>query len=239
MRAILSHLVSAATAVLFFAGFQKFANEGGGNCHDTMQSVQKLRTINSPAFDSVVKPPVSSGVKDEGLKVVRLRDSIVDSAVTLASDDLLAEGLNRFLRYDDRDLLRIENLKEFSRNILGRLVEKPDNMMDTSAQLVEFSKTEQRGENPLRNEPLFAGYKGRIYAHFSARDYGSPHALVRWTNISENRVVYFQKQLVNPYSESNFVWLESNFWESGQYRVDVYREDEILSVLAAGTLDVY
>jgi hypothetical protein len=80
----------------------------------------------------------------------------------------------------------------------------------------------------------FAGTDRRIFAVFDSSAYGDTRVLVKWYHLDHGRVLLF-RQFEIADSDSNYIWLDNeNGFDTGSYRVEIYRLNEGLTLLSSG-----
>jgi hypothetical protein len=84
----------------------------------------------------------------------------------------------------------------------------------------------------------FAASSKTIFAVFDSSAYRDTRVLVKWYHTSSGRIVLFRQYEIAD-SASNYIWIDNkNGFENGNYRVEIYRVNEALSLLSSGEYQV-
>ena len=92
----------------------------------------------------------------------------------------------------------------------------------------------ERRAADLRDLRVFEAGNKTIFALFDSSAYADTRVLVKWYHADSGRVVLF-KQFEISAGDSNYIWIDNNNgFEAGNYRVEIYRVNETLSLLSSG-----
>ena len=85
-----------------------------------------------------------------------------------------------------------------------------------------------------RDVRVFDAGNKTIFALFDSSAYADTRVLVKWYHADSGRIVLF-KQFEISAGDSNYIWIDNNNgFEAGNYRVEIYRVNETLSMLSSG-----
>ena len=80
----------------------------------------------------------------------------------------------------------------------------------------------------------FNGSDKTIFAVFDSSGYRDTRVLVKWYHERSGSIVLFRQFEIGA-GDSNYIWIDNgNGFEDGEYRVEIYRIDEQLSLLSRG-----
>jgi hypothetical protein len=126
--------------------------------------------------------------------------------------------------------------------LINSLLEVSETQPITDAAEVFFTTLVNPSDNsPGYASPYFYGDAKKIYACF--RNEGAmvnfKEVVSLWKNTSTGKVVYWGKQVINPWSKWNYVFLEYKFaWPKGSYIVSFYKNASSSKCLAQGKFEV-
>ena len=86
------------------------------------------------------------------------------------------------------------------------------------------------------NQEYFSPYTGRIYAMFDCTSdplVGKTHLLVKWFSSDTGNLLY-EYMPISPGVSWNYIWKELEYWDPGEYKVEIHELPDELNLLASG-----
>ena len=139
--------------------------------------------------------------------------------------------------YGESLLEEIHDVKEFSGNALELFEEDAyDRDIDTPLHADISVSLSRKPESATGQSFVTVSGKQAIYAHINLHGnigLGDNQYFIRWSNADTRDVLLFDPKSMNPNSSHNWVsYSPSGSWESGNYRVSIFRFDDQLTPLS-------
>ncbi|MFP8875975.1 MAG: hypothetical protein VCB99_03480 [Myxococcota bacterium] len=105
---------------------------------------------------------------------------------------------------------------------------------------VLFRQNRSTGDSPAASGSRFASGPGRVFASFPTPDPQQHRVLVKWFRTDRPTILLMQRYPLRVGDTSGYVWLDpEDGWEIGNYQVDVYADDEAVTLLASGRYEIW
>ena len=156
-------------------------------------------------------------------------------------------------RYDESD---VDLLKAMSTKLNSKPLKDPDAFLErlNEVKTTNIKEEEQEQAAAVHFSTIHPGiqvaydeYKStlppesiRVYAIFEFHhppEKGKDSVLVKWHN-SNKDILMFEYVRIDPNSKVNYIWKELPYWSPGNYNVDIFEENEEISLLATGSYQV-
>lgn len=171
----------------------------------------------------------------ESLPVIHY--SQIDKDLNSLGREEIIETITKLTNFSQHALNKIPDIQEFSNKLYNTYLGENKSDENVSDEIY-FSYDTDINHLPLNPTSLF--FIGQpvdkfitISASFRLESIDSQFVMVRWVKDDVN-VILYDRYIINPDTDYNFIKLKRNDWLPGEYKVEIYTADEKLSKLVEG-----
>ncbi len=184
---------------------------------------------------------------NEVLGIVRtIPDSVVESVLSALPQDYLKQKIQEspigmavneetYKNHTPADIVNI------LRKAADDYTPKGENMLVFSTQVNTDPSIPATLNSPISPTTVFSTGTEKIFACFENKGPVAKldRVIIKWTNVSKQRVVYWSAFMLNPDAAYNFIFLKQDGrWEAGNYLVTIYKQVQNPDPVAYGQFEV-
>ncbi len=163
--------------------------------------------------------------------------AVVEGVIDSMSDDQISALLTSLTSLDHEALDDAYDVRAYANRMaelaLGDLSGEPA-LRDPGLAPVYFSEAPDPQRAVDEDSSEFEN-PDRLHAILPMEDYEGDQVFVKWTRVSDQEVMLFDRYPIRTNSDYNWVYLEPREgWPAGEYSVDFYSSDERMHPLAGG-----
>ncbi len=162
-----------------------------------------------------------------GSEVIKASD--ISSKIDLLPDEIIKSKLSVFFGSDFIE--DINDIKTFSKRLLEVSLDNK-NINDSLTPLF-FSSSPIPGIRLLSSNIVLSENK-TIFAHID-NSTRLGNVIAKWFNPNTGEIFHFKKYIIEN-EPSQFVWFKPNKWAAGTYQVNLYSNDENMTLLASNRI---
>ena len=173
----------------------------------------------------------------------RNRDAraFVTAAIESASEEELLEVVGAITHLDPGSMRSSHDPRRFARRLAEVAWDEPleSRPQEATEQVVAFSRTADPVDLEESSEPVFSRDADRIYAAINLDGYEGGRVMVKWFNRDTRKIETLRSFRYG--RDDRGVWAfvsRSTGWEPGSYQVNVYTQDDEMTLIAQGGYSV-
>jgi len=167
--------------------------------------------------------------------------AFVTAAIETASEEELLEVVGAITHLDPGSMRSSHDPRRFARRLAEVAWDEPleSRPQEGAEPVVAFSRTADPEDLDESSEPVFSRDADRIYAAINLDGYEGRRVMVKWFNRDTRRIETLRSFRYG--RDDRGVWAfvsRSAGWEPGSYQVNVYTQDDEMTLIAQGGYSV-
>lgn len=166
----------------------------------------------------------------------------ISKKIQQMSDEEIYEKVGEVFK--ERYLKNIDNPKQFAQRLADVALsdddEKTASEDGTANSEVRISVSRFPGYQEMTSDQVVASKNRRLYVNMIS-SLPVPNALIKWKNMTEDKVIMFRGLAFHSQNESQYVWgvpKDEDGWKPGVYQVSVFQINNELQLLATKTYSI-
>lgn len=194
------------------------------------------------ALEDNNKALINDLLDTEGKLTLLAAKPTIDKKINNMSDEEIYEKVGQVFK--ERYLENVDNPKAFASRLSEIALSDEDEESIAENGIanseVRISISQFPGYQEMISDQVVVSQYRRLYVNMIS-SLPVPNALIKWKNLSEDKVIMFRGLSFHSKNESQYVWgvpKDSNGWQPGQYQVSVYQINNELTLLASKVYSV-
>lgn len=165
--------------------------------------------------------------------------STVSNKIRNMSDEEVLDKVGHFFK--ERYLTNVSDYKSFASRLTDiALTDESSASSEATANIdVRISVSMFPGYEEMSGDQVVVSKFRRLYVNMIS-SYPVPNALIKWKNLSKDKMLLLSGLTFHSNNDSQFVWIkpDDGGWSPGNYQVNIYQINNELSLLASKTYTV-
>lgn len=161
------------------------------------------------------------------------------ASLNIVSDDQLLEYALQTSILDQSTLYGFQDTRAAVYRLIDITLGTEDTLPEEAFDItkVMFSNQKPNGTSySAQNE--FLSTDGDIYAFFELTGYSHHTVLVKWFNVSSNKIVLMKNLPIKTAEAMHHIRINKSAWNQGIYKVEIYALDEEMPLLSSGSYQI-
>lgn len=195
--------------------------------HNGDKSVDKPRKLNKSTTNSKGSVLVASEDDDSAslLGIIKFVLSMDDNILNDRQANQISKNI---LGLANNDIESINDPKKYLENLL-EITLKNSTLMEEAETRAYFSDSKEGIIDSYYSDGHFSPSTEKIYAAFDMSNYNETSVIAKWTD-PNGEIIIFRKYTIDPFKNTNYVWVKKKLWKTGSYRVNYYRTSDLALV---------
>jgi len=160
----------------------------------------------------------------------------ISKKIASMSDDDIYEKIGQVFK--ESYLENVDNPKAFAQRLTDIALtdedEKSTNESGVANSEVRISISQNPGYQEMTSDQVVVSQYRRLYVNMTS-SLPVPNGLIKWKNLSEDKIIMFRGLTFHSNNDSQYVWVRpksDDGWQRGLYQVSVYQINNELTLLA-------
>ncbi len=175
----------------------------------------------------------------------RAPENVSRRIINEMSDDELISTITSLTKLTPEDLSEYSDLRDYANRLThiamsGIITDELDADFGGEAPQIQFATGANKSTGARDPRRQFEQDTRKIYAVIPNTGSDVDQLMVHWYLIDRRENMLFDRYRVSPSDDYSYVWLKSpsSHWSPGEYRVQFFSADELLTPIASGTYTV-